>query len=140
MEALAGEITAVADNFFFQTMDEGAVSQWEKIVNIVPNPAAEDLDFRRARVLNRISIRPPFTLGFLYQKLDELIGPGPWEGTVNYPKYTLYIEWSAQNQNYATEVASTINRTKPAQIVYLNRLSTSSGDLLAERIEQTRVA
>ena len=91
-EALAEEIVGVADNFFFQTMDERAVGMWEQVFRIVPNPQVESLAFRRTRVLNRISTRPPYTLGFLYQKLDELIGPGEWKVTVDYPNYTLYIE------------------------------------------------
>ena len=135
-DALAEEIVGVADNFFFQTMDEGAVAQWESIFGIVPNPQTEDLDFRRYRVLNRVSTRPPYTLGFLYQKLDELIGPGLWEVTVDYPNYTLYIESSAQNQNYAAEVAFTINRIKPAHIVYVNTPFIQSGLLLSEQIER----
>ena len=119
-EALAEEIVGVADNFFFQTMDERAVGMWEQVFRIVPNPQVESLAFRRTRVLNRISTRPPYTLGFLYQKLDELIGPGEWKVTVDYPNYTLYIESAAQNQNYATELAFTINRIKPAHIVWVN--------------------
>lgn len=119
-EALAQEITAVADNFFFQTMDAGAVSQWEQILGIVPNPSTETLAFRQARLINRISTNPPFTLRFLYQKLDELIGPGQWNVTVDYPNYTLYIESYAQNQSYATELAITIGKIKPAHIVYVN--------------------
>lgn len=134
-DALAAEITGVADNFFFQTMDESAVSMWEQIFEIVPNPDTESLVFRRARALNRISTRPPFTLGFLYQKLDELIGPGAWTVTVDYPNYTIYIESSAENQQYATEVAYTINRIKPAHIVYVNTPYTRTGLLLSETIE-----
>lgn len=133
--ALANEINGVADNFFFQTMDISAVSQWEQIFGITPNLDTDTLEFRRARVLNRISTRPPFTLGFLYQKLDELIGPGEWTVTVDYPNYTLYIESSAENQLYATEVAYTINRIKPAHVVYVNTPYTRSGLLLSETIE-----
>ena len=134
-DALASEITGVADNFFFQTMDESAVSMWEQIFEITPNPGTETLDFRRARALNRISTRPPFTLGFLYQKLDELIGPGAWTVTVDYENYTLYIESSALDQQYATEVAFTINRIKPAHIVYVNTPYVRTGILLSETIE-----
>ena len=135
-DAVADEIIAVADNFFFQTMGLSGVEMWEKIFGIVPNPQTEDLDFRRYRVLNRITTKPPFTLGFLYQKLDELIGPGLWEVTVDYPNYTLYIESSAQNQNYANEVAFTINKIKPAHIVYVNTPFIQSGLLLSEQIER----
>ena len=137
-EALAQEITGIAENFFFQTMGLDGIEMWEQIFNIVPNPQTEDVDFRRYRVLNRITTKPPFTLGFLYQKLDELIGPGLWEVTVDYPNYTLYIESSAQNQNYATEVAFTINRIKPAHIVYVNAPFIQSGILLSETIEKAK--
>lgn len=135
-EALAQEITGVAENFFFQTMGLSGVEMWEQIFHIVPNPQTEDVEFRRYRVLNRITTKPPYTLGFLYQKLDELIGPGLWEVTVDYPNYTLYIESSAQNQNYAQEVAFTINRIKPAHIVYVNTPFIQSGILLSEQIER----
>lgn len=120
MDALAAEITAIADNFFFQTMDASAVEMWEKIFGIIPDDQTETIEFRRARLLNRISTRPPYTLSFLYQKLDELIGVGQWTVTVDYPNYTLYVESSAANQQYATEVAFTIGRIKPAHIVFRN--------------------
>lgn len=136
LEALADEIIAVADNFFFQTMDEGSVSQWEQILGILPNPSTETLSFRQARLLNRISTRPPFTIWFLYQKLDELIGPNQWTVTVDYPNYTIYIESAAMNQSYATEVEFTINRIKPAHIVYMNKPYVETGVLLSETITQ----
>ena len=103
-KALAIEMHAVADNFFVQTMDESAVAMWEKIFGIVPNTITETLQFRRFRVLNRLTTKPPFTLGFLYQKLDEIIGKGLWTVTVDYPNYTLYIESSSESQQYFTEV------------------------------------
>lgn len=138
-DAVADEIIAVADNFFFQTMDESAISQWEQIFNISPNPSIETLEFRRTRVMNRISSNPPYTLGFLYQKLDELIGPNQWTVTVDYPNYTLYIESSALNQSYATEVAFTINRIKPAHIVYINKPYVQTGLLLSETISLSQL-
>ncbi len=134
MEALAAAIHGVADNFFFQTMDEGAVSTWEKIFGIVPNPQTETLDFRRQRVLNRVSMQPPFTLGFLYQKLDQIIGKGKYEVHVDYPNYTLYILSSAENQSYATEVSYTVGRIKPAHIVFINQPFVANKLTLGETV------
>ena len=136
LELLAEAIHAVKDNFFFQTMQLSGIEEWEDALNIIPNPATEDVDFRRARVLNRITTKPPFTLGFLYQKLDELIGPGEWTVTVDYANYTLYIESAAQNFNYSTEVAFTVNRIKPAHIVFVSSPRITSGILLSETISQ----
>lgn len=133
-EALAEAVQAVADNLFFQSMDQGSVALWEQVLGIVPDPQTENLDFRRSRVINRLSTRPPFTLRFLEQKLDELIGPGAWTVTVDYPNYTLYIESSAENQQYAAEVAYTIGRVKPAHIVYVNTPYVRTGLLLSESI------
>lgn len=138
-ETLAQEITSVADNFFFQTMDERAVAEWEQIFNIAANPSIETLEFRRTRLLNRISTHPPFTLSFLRQKLDDLIGPGRWTVNVDYPNYTLYIESSALNQSYATEVAFTVNRMKPAHIVYRNTPYIIEGILLSEEINLSQL-
>lgn len=138
-DTVSDEIIAIADNFYFQTMDASAVAQWEEIFDIVANPSTETLEFRQDRVLNRISTKPPFTLAFLYQKLDELIGPNQWTVTVDYPNYTLYIESSAQNQSYATEVAFTINRIKPAHIVYINKPFVKTGLLLSETISLSQV-
>ena len=138
-EALAEEVNQVADNFFFQTMEEEAVKMWEDIFNIVPNPTVETLDFRRKRVLNRISTKPPFTLGFLYQKLDELIGKGKWRVTVDYPNYTLYIESSAENQQWAGEVSYTIGKIKPAHIVFVSKPYVVTGITLDESVNLATV-
>lgn len=139
-EALAAYIGAVAENFFFQTMDEGSISQWEQVLKIIPNLQTEDLQFRRDRILNRISTKPPFTLGFLYQKLDSLLGPGNYEIEVDYPNYTLYIKSSAQNQLYAQEISYTINTIKPCHIVYVNMPYLSDTVLLNESVRLAEVA
>ena len=138
LEALAEAINGVADNFFFQTMDVSSVQQWEKIFRIIPNPSTESLEFRRSRLLNRMSTRPPYTLSFLYQKLDELIGRGQWTVNVDYPNYTIYIESSASNQAYASEVAVTMNTIKPAHMVYRNTPLVVSNILMSETIEMVR--
>lgn len=138
MEDLAEAAEAVNTNMFIQEMDEAAVKQWEGILRILADPASETLGFRRARVLNRVSIRPPFTLGFLYQKLDELIGKGKWEVNVDYPNYTLYVKSSAQNQQYAIEVSYTINKLKPAHIVYINQPFLSQLLTLEEQVNLTQ--
>lgn len=135
---LAGAVRAVADNFYFQTMNEAGIAEWEQAFGILANSAVEELEFRRLRLQNRISIKPPFSLGFLYQKLDEIIGKNRWTVAVDYPNYTLYVESSAGNQEYAVEVAFTINKIKPAHILYVNRPLVLAGLRLQEEIEQTK--
>lgn len=124
----------IAGNFYFQTMNLAGVQMWEQIFNITPNPATETLAFRRARVLNRISMRPPYTLGFLYQKLDELVGPGLWSVEVDYANYALTIEAGAEDQSYWQELAYTVNHIKPAHITYISRPLIRTGVLMSEEV------
>ena len=116
LSTLGAEIITVASNMFFQTMDESAISLWEQVLQIVPNPVTEDLAFRQYRVINRLSTHPPYTLGFLYQKLDGLIGPGKWMVEVDYPNYHLTLTTSLQNAIYEGETIYLVNKIKPAHI------------------------
>lgn len=133
-ETLLDDVQAVRADFFFLTMDAGTVAAWEHDLRIVANPSAESLDFRRRRLLNRVSLRPPYTLGLLYQKLDEIIGPGQWEVNLDYGNYTIYIKSSAVNQEYATELEHTINQLKGAHIVYINQPYLVEGIALDEQV------
>ena len=111
LRCLAEAMDQIHKNLFVQTMDEGTTAQWEAILRILPTPE-EDLDFRRLRVLNRLSLRPPFTLIFLREKLDLLFGPGNYLVEVDYPNYTLYIEASVESQRYFGEVSALLRDRK----------------------------
>lgn len=120
-DALSEAISLVHDNFFFQTMDAPTVTAWERLIGILASPSTEELDFRRARLINRLSTRPPFTLQFLYDKLDELIGPGKWSCEIDYPNYAIIIGASAQDVNWQGEIMVTLNTIKPAHMVFTTR-------------------
>lgn len=124
----------VLDNFFPLTMDISAVEQWESALRILADPTVESLEFRRQRIINRISTKPPFTLPFLYNKLDELVGKGMWSVSIDYPGYTIYIERTAQSMNYTLELEWTINHIKPAHMAYVSRPYIDAVVAVAERV------
>lgn len=126
-------LTAFA-NTFVLTADESGVIMFESMLSIIANPATEDLEFRRQRILNRMSMSPPFTFRFLKQKLNEIIGVGNWTAYIDFSNYTLYVESSATNQSWYHEIEFTINRIKPCNIVFINVPYTSRNILLSEEI------
>ena len=134
-DLLANSVEGIQNNFFFQTMDEDSVAQWEKVLHIVAVPEKESLEFRRQRVMTRIATRPPYTLGFLYQKLDELIGAGGWTCSITYPLYELRLATSAKNQSYYDEVTHLINKIKPAHIVFISMPYLKTGILITEQVD-----
>lgn len=138
LRGMAEAMDQVRQNLYVQTMDEGATAEWESIFRIVANPATESLEFRRDRVLNRLSMRPPFTLTYLYQRLDALFGPGNWEVEMDYPNATLYIEAAVEDQQYFSELSATMDIVKPCHIVYISRPRVSAVLLLSEEIALTK--
>ena len=121
-------------NTFVLTADISGIELFETMFSIVANPYTEDLEFRRQRILNRMTTSPPFTLRFLKQKLDTIIGEGRWKVTMDYANYTLYVEASAVNQNWYTELEFTINQIKPCNIVFINRPRTDLSLSMTEEI------
>ena len=138
LDAMAEAMDQIRKNLFVQTMDEGTCAQWEAILRILPTPE-ETLDFRRLRVQNRLSLRPPFTLVFLREKLDLLFGPGNYEVEADYPNYTLYIEAPAEERSYFTEVSALLRIVKPCHIVYISRPRIEKGLLMAERAASVEI-
>lgn len=134
------EMSAAFANTFVLTSDESGVIMFEKILNIIANPQTESLEFRRQRILNRLSMSPPFTFKFLKQKLDEIIGVGAWSAYIDYGNYTLYVESSAANQNWYSEMAFTVNQLKPCNLVFVNVPYTSENIKLSEEISYTQIS
>ena len=58
---------------------------------------------------------------------------------MDYGNYTLYIESAAESQDYAVEVAYTVNHIKPAHIVYINRPFLSATILASEAVYGSRL-
>ena len=135
LDAMAEAMDQIHKNLFVQTMDEGTAAQWETILRILPEPG-DTLEFRRLRVLNRLALRPPFTLIFLRQKLDLLFGPGNYTVEADYPNYTLYVEAQVRDQAIFTEVSALLNIVKPCHIVYTARPRLDSELLFSERISR----
>ena len=108
-------------NQFILTADEETISVYEKMFSILANPTTETLQFRRERILNRMSLQPPFTMRWLQNKLDEIIGVGKWDAYVDYANRTLYIESFVVNQQWFNELRITINRIKPCNLVFVNK-------------------
>ena len=109
------------DNQYILTADEYGIRIFEDIINIVPDPSTETLDFRRQRLINRFRTQPPFTFRWLQGKLNEIVGVGKWNAWVDNENYTLYIESSAEDQKWFQEISITVNNTKPANIIFINR-------------------
>lgn len=120
MDIARQELYSAFANTFVLTSNESGVIMFEKMLNIVANPQVEDLEFRKRRLINRISMHTPFTFRFLQQKLDEIIGVDSWKAYIDHDTYTLYVEAAATNQSWYSEMAFTLSQMKPCNMVFIN--------------------
>lgn len=139
-QELHTETDKVKNNQFVLTSDVDGIEKYEKMLNIIPNPSTESIEFRVDRIINRLSMTLPFTFPFLKKKLDEIIGVGKWEAYIDYHNYTLYVESSAINQIWFHEILVTINRLKPVNIVFTNKPFVAAKIHVSENINLTQVS
>lgn len=138
MTAYQSEMIRAFQNTFVLTADVEGIETFEYMLGIIANPNTEDLEFRRARILNRLQMSPPFTFRFLKNRLNEIIGPGKYKAYIDFDKYTLYVESSASDQNWFTELQFTINQIKPCNIVFISVPYTLYNLIIGEEISYTR--
>lgn len=131
------EMYSAFANTFVLTADLSGVIMFEKMLNIVANAEVEDLEFRRQRIINRLSMSPPFTFRFLKNRLDEIVGVGAWKSYIDFDNYTLYVESSATNQSWYSEVEFTVSRVKPCNMVFINVPLIASTVSLSEQVSYT---
>jgi hypothetical protein len=119
-ENLNNEFEKAIKNEYVITADKETLKRYETLLRIVDGDDKE-LSFRRQRILNRLAMNMPFTLRALKQKLDELIGKGNYNIFVDPGKFTIYVESKILNQTWFNETYITINKMKPANIVFINK-------------------
>lgn len=110
------ELERLRQNQYILTADAKGIEEFEKQFSIIPNPSTEDIEFRRLRLINRNTTKPPFTLEYLEQKLDGLLDGG-YKVDMDYPNYALNLELGLDDARLYSEIAVTVGSIKPANII-----------------------
>ena len=121
------------DQFVMLATVEG-IEQYESMLKIIADPTAETLQFRRERIINRLSFTSPFTIKTLRNKLNSILGEGRYDAYIDYPNYTIYVESSAEDQSWFNETLITMAQIKPANMIFINKPLVSSGVKMSEEV------
>ncbi|MBB6632751.1 putative phage tail protein [Cohnella thailandensis] len=122
LDSLAEAVQRLLDDQFVMTASSPAIARREAMLGIQADPS-DTLDFRRLRILNRYQTKPPFTVRYLQQQLDKLVGPGMTIVSVDVQQFILYITTTLENASVFREVIHTVDKIKPANIVYQQNTS-----------------
>lgn len=134
LDDLEAAIQRAFDDQFVMTASADAVKRRERMLGIQADPAKESLDFRRKRIINRYSTKPPFTRHYLQEHLDALVGPGMTIVSVDPQNFILYVTANIENANVFREVSHTIETVKPANMIYQQNTSLQAIIGLEEHI------
>lgn len=118
LDNIAAGVLRQRNDMFIMTASSTSIRRREKMLRIQADPSKESLDFRRRRIINRQSTKPPFTHRWLQAQLDRLIGPGMAVVSVNPAEFLLMVTTNIENANLFKEVQHTIQTVKPANMVY----------------------
>lgn len=133
-------INALFDSQFIITATEQAVKRREKILGIQADPKTETLEFRRKRLINRYSTKPPFTVRYLQQRLDYLVGSGLTVVSVDPENYLLTVTTNVDNTVVFKEVERTVRVIKPANMIYQQKTSLNDVISIEEGIKKRSVS
>ncbi|HIW33436.1 MAG TPA: YmfQ family protein [Candidatus Paenibacillus intestinavium] len=118
LDLLQGAVDQLFDDQFVMTAGLQAIKRRELMLGIQSDPAIETLSFRRRRLLNRYQTRPPFTIRYLQQQLDLVVGQGLTIVEVDPQAFILTVTTDIENASVFREALRTIDTVKPANLVY----------------------
>ncbi|QJC53109.1 DUF2313 domain-containing protein [Paenibacillus albicereus] len=133
-------LARLLDDRFVLTASVEAVRRHERLLGIRADESQESPAFRRMRVVNRYSTKPPFTLRYLQERLDDLAGPGRALAQVDLEAHVLTISAAIQNASLFREVEQTVTALKPANLVYVQQTAVADTLRLREGIRYRRLA
>lgn len=139
LDLLQRAVDQLFDDQFVMTAGLQAIKRREQMLGIHSAPQIETLDFRRRRLLNRYRTRPPFTIRYLQQQLDLVVGAGLTIVVVDPLSFVLTVTTDIENASVFSEALRTINTVKPANLVYQQQTPLQIGVALKERINFRRM-
>ncbi|OXM15232.1 putative phage tail protein [Paenibacillus herberti] len=127
-------VLRLLEDQFVMTAGQEALRRRERVLGILADEGVETLSFRRMRIVNRYSTKPPFTLRYLQDRLDYLAGPGRALAAVDLDDYVLTVSAAIQDASLFREVERTIQAVKPANLVYEQQTAVADTLLLRESV------
>lgn len=104
---------SIRDNFFIQTCNIPTLQYYERLLDIQPL-SGNTVEERRTRVLEELNNRQPYTLPFLKEQMNRLLGADSWTLEVD----ELVIKFTIRNVPFENidSLMIIVNKTKPAHV------------------------
>jgi hypothetical protein len=115
VEALRAAYLGSGDDFFIMTSGAAALARYERICGVVATPD-ETEEFRRKRLLMRLSVQLPFTYRWLLERLDEYYGQENFEVALDTDAYSLDVRIKLGAKDLFSVVKDMLTQVVPANV------------------------
>lgn len=128
------------NNNFVILADIEGLQKWERVLNITAD-IDENIEFRRQRILSRLSGIGPYTKFFLMKFLDSAVGSGNYRLAINvYAQYNLFIRLADDYLVLENEIKTYLRQLIPANMTLdLYRLWANWQDILTRYMTWEKV-
>lgn len=114
--------------------DSYGLDRYEKIYNI--NNTSNNVEVRRINILNKINDILPFTLKWLYNKLEEALGKGNFHIDIDYNNYSIKITILGLSMEIADIYRENLRQQLPANMVIVFELQINNDTVIGSTIIQ----
>ena len=104
-------------NNFVKRTDKDGIKRWEKIFNILADEINDSLEYRQARVMNKLLQQPPYTKIFLEQMLENLFGADKYTLQILNNEYIIKIDIETNIDGLFEDTINNIKNIIPANMV-----------------------
>lgn len=103
-------------NFVLNT-DEQGVKNWEKIFNIVPDEETQDLDYRKDKIISRLTTHNKYTERTMIVLVNEILGE-KWDYKLEYNLYNIIFNIQPSIKDRQNELKLLLKKILPANLTY----------------------
>ena len=125
LDIFGGNAERVKDNNYISTADEQTIAFWENILGLIYS-YGDTLDYRRAKVLQKFTTSPPFSIEFLKDRLTQLYGADGFTVDVDPVACTIKIKVTSDRYGAIDLLYDLLWDIIPAHLqIYANQQTTN---------------
>lgn len=134
LENLNYNVKKMLTEVIVKMADSYGLDRYEKIYNI--SNTSNNIEIRRINILNKINDILPFTLKWLYNKLEEALGKGNFSIDIDYNNYNIKITILGLSMEIADIYRENLRQQLPANMVIVFELQINNDIVIGSTIIQ----
>lgn len=114
LDELRNKLQQIQSNQFIETSNDEGLKRYEQMLKIA---TVNDMDMRRFNILSKYNSTIPFTITWLTNMLNAIVGKGDFLLHINYNTYTLTISIMSSKEHLIPTLYRDLRKKIPCNLV-----------------------